>query len=92
MELAGGGCANAQTAPRVHNSNKSSGVRHECTLSGRHSRKIPVAQKGQHEDPRSTRALTIEDPTEIAQSQSEDDEGISPHVFEEKLLKQIMWK
>ena len=27
---------------------------------------------------------TVEDPTEIAQSQSEDDEGISSHVLEEK--------
>ena len=32
----------------------------------------------------SSRNSTKEDPTEIAQSHSEDDEGISPHVFVEK--------
>ena len=84
VELAAGGCAKAQAAPKVHHSNKSSGLRHECTPSGQHSRKKPVAQKGQHEDPRSTRVLTIKDPTVIAQSQSKDDGGTSPHVLEEE--------
>ena len=85
VELATGGCAKTQAAPKVHHSNKLSGLRHECTPSGRHSSSsIPVAQKGQHDDPRSIRESTIEDLTVIAQSQSEDDEGISPHVLEEK--------
>ena len=84
MELAAGGCAKTQAVPKVHHSNKSSELRHECTLSGRHSRSIPVAQKGQHDDPRSSIDSTVEDPTVIAQSQSEDVEGISPHIHEKK--------
>ena len=84
VELAAGGCAKTQAAPKVHHSNKSSGLRQECTPSGRHSSSIPVAQKGQHDDPRSSIDSTVEDPTVIAQSQSEDVEGISPHVLEEK--------
>ena len=81
MELAAGGCAKTQAAPKVHHS---SGLRHECTPSGRHLRSIPVAQKGQHDDPRSSIDSTVEDPAVIAQSQSEDVERISPHVLEEK--------
>ena len=84
VELAAGGCAKTRAAPKVHHSNNLSGLRHECTSSGRHSRKLPVAQKGQHDDPRSSRDSTIEDLTVIAQSRLEDDEGISPHVLEEK--------
>ena len=68
VELATGGCAKTQAAPKVHHSNKLSGLRHECTPSGRHSSSsIPVAQKGQHDDPRSIRESTIEDLTVIAQ-------------------------
>ena len=84
VESAAGGCVNAQAAPKVHHSKRSSGLGHECTLSGRHSRSIPVAQKGQHDDPRSSRESTVVDPTVIAQSHSEDVEGRGPHVFEEK--------
>ena len=82
VESAAGGCANAQAAPKVHHSKKSSGLRHESTFGGRHSRSIPAAPKGQHDDPRSSRESTVEDPTVIAQSQSEGVEGISPHVLE----------
>ena len=46
VESAAGGCANSQAAPKVHHSNKSSGLRDERMPSQRHSRKIPVAQKG----------------------------------------------
>ena len=50
VELAAGGCAKTLAAPKVNHSNKSSGSRHECTPSGRHSSsRIPVAQKGQHD-------------------------------------------
>ena len=59
-------------------------MRHECTPSGRHSKTIPVAPKGQHDDPRSSRESTVKDPTVIAQSHSEDVNGIRPHVLEEK--------
>ena len=76
--------ANTQAAPKVHPSNKSSGLRHECTPSRLYSRKIPVVQGGQHDDPRSSRDSTVEDTTGIAQLQSQDDEGISPHVLELK--------
>ena len=34
VESAAGGCVNAQAAPKVHHSKKSSELRHECTLSG----------------------------------------------------------
>ena len=55
VEKAAGGCADAQAAPKVHHSNKSSGSVHGCTPSGRHpSKNKPVAQTGQHDDPRST--------------------------------------
>ena len=84
VESSAGGCVNAQAAPKVHHSKRSSGLGHECTLSGRYSRSIPVAQKGQHDDPRSSRESTVEDPNVIAQSQSEAVEGISPHILEEK--------
>ena len=84
VELAAGGCAKTQAAPKVHHSNKSSGLRQECTPSGRHSRSIPVAQKGQHDDPRSSIDSTVEDPAVIAQSQSEGVEGISTHVLDEE--------
>ena len=41
-------------------------------------------QNEQHDDPRSRREPTVVDPTEIAQSHSEDVEGRGPHVLEEK--------
>ena len=54
VEEAAGGCADAQAAPKVHHSNKSSGSGHGCTPSGRHpSKNKPVAHTGQHDDPRS---------------------------------------
>ena len=75
--------------PKVRHSNKPSGLRHECTPSGRHSRNIPVAQKGQHDDSRSSIDSTVEDPAVIAQSQSEDVEEISPHVLEEEVPQAV---
>ena len=63
--------------------------RHECALSGRHLRKLLVAQKEQHDDPSSIRESTKEDLTVTAQSQSEDDEGISPPVLEEKSTQAV---
>ena len=84
VESAAGGCVNTQAAPKVHHSKRSSGLGHECTLSGRHSRSIPVAPKGQHDDSRPSRKSIVEDPTVIAQSQSEDVEGRGLHVLEKK--------
>ena len=53
VEEAAGGCADAQEAPKVHHSNKSSGSGHECTPRGRHpSKNRPVAHTEQHDDPR----------------------------------------
>ena len=62
VEQAAGGCAQAQAAPKVHHSNKSSGPGHECSPRGQHSQKSkPVAQKRQHGNPRSTGELIVED-------------------------------
>ena len=86
VEQAPGGCTEVQAAPKVHHSNKSSGPGHGCMPSGQHpSKKKPVAIKGQHGNPRSTGESTVEDRylTVVAQPQSEDVEGISPHVLEE---------
>ena len=86
VEQAPGGCTEVQAAPKVHHSNKSSGPGHGCMPSGQHLRKKkPVAIKGQHGNPRSTGESTVEDRylTVVAQPQSEDVEGISPHVLEE---------
>ena len=86
VEQAPGGCTEVQAAPKVHHSNKSSGPGHGCMPSGQHPRKKkPVAIKGQHGNPRSTGESTVEDRylTVVAQPQSEDVEGISPHVLEE---------
>ena len=73
----------------VHHSNKSSSVRHECTLRGRHSKEIPVAQRGQHDQKPFAQRGPNDDPTVIAQSHSEDDEGISPHVLEEMSPQEV---
>ena len=60
--------------------------------SGQHPRKKkPVATKGQHGHPRSTGESTVEDRylTVAAQPHSEDVEGISPHVFEERIPQEL---
>ena len=85
VEEAAGGCADAQAAPKVHYSNKSSGSGHGRTPSGRHpSNKKPVANTRQHDDPRSAGESIVEDIAMVAQPQLEDVEGISPHVLEER--------
>ncbi|KAL0567635.1 hypothetical protein ABG067_009540, partial [Albugo candida] len=61
--------------------------------SGQHlRRKKSVAPKGQHENPRSTGESTVEDRflTVVAQPQSEDVEGISPHVLEEGVPQELL--
>ena len=82
VEQASGDCTEVQAAPKVHHSNKSGGPGHGCTPSGRHpNRRKPVADERQHGYPMSTvedRYLSV-----VAQPQSEDVEGISPHVLEE---------
>ena len=83
MEEAAGGCADAQAAPKVYLSNKSSGSGHECVPSRQHPRKDkPVAHTGQHDDPRSTGESIVEDLAVVAQPQLEDVGGISPRVLE----------
>ena len=85
VEEAAGGCADAQAAPKVHHSNKSSGSGHECTPSERYpSNKKPVAHTGQHDEPRPAGESIVEDIAVVAQPQLEDVEGISPHVLEKK--------
>ncbi|CAI5745401.1 unnamed protein product [Peronospora destructor] len=93
VEQAPGGCTEVQAAPKVHHSNKSSGPGHGCMPSGQHlRRKKPVAPKGQHGNPRSTGESTVEDRflTVVAQPQSEDVEGISPHVLEEGIPQESL--
>ena len=93
VEQAPGGCTEVQAAPKVHHSNKSSGPGHGCMPSGQHLRKKkPVAIKGQHGNPRSTGESTVEDRylTVVAQPQSEDVEGISPHVLEEGIPQESL--
>ena len=77
VEEAAGGCADAQEAPKVHHSNRSSGSGHGCTPSGRYpSKKKPVAYTGKHDDPRSAGESIVEDLAVLAQLQLEDVEGI----------------
>ncbi|CAI5710959.1 unnamed protein product [Peronospora effusa] len=76
VEQAAGGCAQAQAAPKVHHSNKSSGPGHECSPRGQHSPKSkPVAQKRQHVNPRSTGELIVEDLAVVAPPQLEEVDG-----------------
>ncbi|CAI5711096.1 unnamed protein product [Peronospora effusa] len=76
VEQAAGGCAQAQAAPKVHHSNKSSGPGHECSPRGQHSPKSkPVAQKRQHGNPRSTGELIVEDLAVVAPPQLEEVDG-----------------
>ena len=73
VEQAAGGCAQAQAAPKVHHSNKSSGPGHECSPRGQHSQKSkPVAQKRQHGNPRSAGELIVENLAEVVQPQLEE--------------------
>ena len=81
-EQAAGGCAQAQAAPKVHHSNKSSGLGHRCSKRGQHPKKFPVAQKRQHGSPRSTGESIVEELAVVAQPQLEAGEGISPHAPE----------
>ena len=54
--------------------------------------KKPVATKGQHGHPRSTVPSTVEDQSQtvVAQPQSENVEGISPHVLEEEIPQESL--
>ena len=54
-------------------------------------KKKPVATKWHHGHPRSTGESTVEDRylTVVAQPQSEDVEGISPHVLEERIPQEL---
>ena len=61
--------------------------------SGQHFRKKkPVVTKGQHGHPRSTRESAVEDRylNVVAQTQSEDVEGISPKYLRKGFLKSYM--
>ena len=79
VEEAAGGCADAQAVPKVHHSNKSSGLGHGCKPSGRHpSNRKPVSHTRQHDDPRSAGESIVEDIAVVAQPQVEGVEGISP--------------
>ena len=76
VEEAVGGCVDAQAAPKVHHSNKSSGSGHGCTPSGRYpSKNKLVAHTGQNDDSRSSGESTVEDLAVVAQPQLEDFEG-----------------
>ena len=61
--------------------------------SRKHPRKRKsVATKGKHGHPRSTEESLVEDQylTVVAQPQSEDVEGISPHVLEEEIPQEVI--
>ncbi|CAI5703143.1 unnamed protein product [Peronospora effusa] len=78
VEQAAGGCAQAQAAPKVHHSNKSSGPGHECSPRGQHSPKSKtVAQKRQQVNPRSTGEFIVEDLAVVAPPQLEEVDGTS---------------
>ena len=86
VEEAAGGCADAQAAPKVHHSNKSSGSGYSSTPSGRHPViKKTLAPTRQHNDPRSARESIVEDIAVVAQPQLEGIEGISPQQPAEKV-------
>ena len=77
VEEAAGGCADAQAAPKVHHSNKSSGSGYSSTPSGRHPViKKTLAPTRQHNDPRSARESIVEDIAVVAQPQLENVEEI----------------
>ena len=91
VEEAVGGCADAQAAPKVHHSNKSSGSGHGCTPSERHPGKNkPVSHTGQNDGPRSAGESIVEDLAVVAQPQLEYVKGISPHVLEEEIPQAVI--
>ncbi|CAI5738229.1 unnamed protein product [Peronospora farinosa] len=78
VEQDAGGCAQAQAAPKVHHSSKSSGSGHECSLRGQHSPMSKLfAQKRQHGNPRSTGELNVENLAVVAPPQLEEVDGTS---------------
>ena len=77
VEEAAGGCADAQAAPKLHHSNKSSGSGYGCTPSGRHPViKKTLASTRQHNDRRSAGESIVEDIAVVAQPQLENVEEI----------------
>ena len=81
-------CAEAQVASQVRHSRNSSGQGHGFALSGRNP--VPVAQRGQHDEPRLTGESTVEVQAVVAQPQLEEvnPEGESPQQ-PERIVSQL---
>ena len=86
LEQYRGDCIETQEAPKVHQSNKSSGPGHVCPLNGQHPRNNQlIANDWQYEDFRLIRESNVENLDAVAQPIPEDAEGASTRVSEDEI-------